>query len=1017
MKAIRFTFSGTFMGILLVIFAIAIGYATFIENDYGAITAKMLIYNTRWFEILILLMVINFSGMIFSRQLYRKSKLNILVIHVALVIIIVGAAITRYVGFEGQMHIRQGQTTDKYLSLDSYFNVHIDDGINEQSLSKRIWLSPVQNELFNEEVEFKDLNFDITLERYFPNAIEALVPSENGTAIISVVTSGPHGRVDGNLSYGEKVNLNGLGISFGDTISEASIQFMIENGDLMMKIPNSHNDTIQAHVEPKFEVIKPMQVLQLGDTKLLISDFAEKAVMNYVPAQNEQEGGSKIAKVKINNQEYFLKYGEWSQFPVKGATVSLKFGNQNWVLPFSLRLNEFQLERYPGSMSPSSFASDVTVVDRNKNIEMPYRIFMNNILEYGGYRFYQSSYDQDEMGTILSVNHDYWGTLITYFGYFLLFVSLIISLFTKKTRFRRISDQIKEIHSQRSKTMATIIILLLSIIGSNSYAVDSKGTDNEHAASFGKLLVQNKDGRIIPINTITNQFLVKVYKKNSFEGQTADQVFLGMLINPTYWKSKPMIKVGGDNIQRLLGVQGEYASYMNFFNSNGQYKLKSRIDEAYAKIPASRNNLDKELINIDERMNVCYMVYNGSLLKILPNKSDPGNHWESPLDIHDHAKTESVSRGLSVYNDYVKNLVEGFNSKNYRSADQALERLKEFQVQEGGALVPSPTKINLEVFYNKINIFKSLFPVFMMMGIVLFEIFFLQIFKPTLKFKKLTKIIVTILILAFISQTSGLILRWYISGHAPWSNGYESMIYISWATMLAGFIFMKKSPIILSVTSLLTGVTLLTAHMSWLNPEITNLVPVLKSYWLTIHVATITASYGFLALGSLTAYLNLCIMIFRKTSNLNRVNLTLKELSLVIELSISVGLILLVIGNFLGGVWANESWGRYWGWDSKETWSLVTIIVYSFILHMRLIPGMRGNYSFNVLVMFGFGSVLMTYFGVNYYLSGLHSYASGDPVAIPSFVYYSIISLITISILAFLNENKLGVKSENIITK
>jgi cytochrome c-type biogenesis protein CcsB len=225
--------------------------------------------------------------------------------------------------------------------------------------------------------------------------------------------------------------------------------------------------------------------------------------------------------------------------------------------------------------------------------------------------------------------------------------------------------------------------------------------------------------------------------------------------------------------------------------------------------------------------------------------------------------------------------------------------------------------------------------------------------------------------------------------------------------MLAGFMFMKKSPIILSVTALVTGVTLLTAHMSWMNPEITNLVPVLKSYWLTIHVATITASYGFLALGGMTGFLNLCIMIFRNESNKQLINFTLKELSLIIELSLTVGLILLVIGNFLGGIWANESWGRYWGWDPKETWSLVTIIVYSFILHMRLVPGLRSTFSFNFMSMFAFSSVLMTYFGVNYYLSGLHSYASGDPVPVPTFVYYTLAIMLMISALAAYNDYKL----------
>ena len=286
---------------------------------------------------------------------------------------------------------------------------------------------------------------------------------------------------------------------------------------------------------------------------------------------------------------------------------------------------------------------------------------------------------------------------------------------------------------------------------------------------------------------------------------------------------------------------------------------------------------------------------------------------------------------------------------------------------------------------------------------MLVALFFWQTFNPSYEFKRVTRVLLAILGVGFLVHTFGLGLRWYIAEHAPWSNGYESMIYIAWATILAGFVFMKKSPATIGVSALLAGITLLTAHMSWMNPEITNLVPVLKSYWLTIHVATITASYGFLALGCMLGFLNLCLMIFRNKTNLKRLDLTLKELTLIVEMSLIVGLVFLIIGNFLGGIWANESWGRYWGWDPKETWTLVTIVVYSFTLHMALIPQIKNTFSFNFMAVISFGTVLMTYFGVNYFLSGLHSYAGGDPVQIPEFVYYLLGAIFVVSALAAFN--------------
>lgn len=259
----------------------------------------------------------------------------------------------------------------------------------------------------------------------------------------------------------------------------------------------------------------------------------------------------------------------------------------------------------------------------------------------------------------------------------------------------------------------------------------------------------------------------------------------------------------------------------------------------------------------------------------------------------------------------------------------------------------------------------------------------------------------------FVFQTAGFIARWYISGHAPMSNGYESMIYISWAAMLAGFIFVRKSPIALAATSILSSLTLFVAHLNWMNPEVTNLVPVLKSIWLTIHVGVITASYGFLGLVMIMGLFNLLLMIFQNKKNYKNFQITIKEISMTSEMAMTIGLFLITIGSFLGGIWANESWGRYWGWDPKESWALVTILVYTVILHIGYIPGIKGRYLFNALSVIGFASVLMTYFGVNYYLSGLHSYAAGDAVPIPKFVYYTLAILFVILVVAWVNSQKL----------
>jgi cytochrome c-type biogenesis protein CcsB len=253
----------------------------------------------------------------------------------------------------------------------------------------------------------------------------------------------------------------------------------------------------------------------------------------------------------------------------------------------------------------------------------------------------------------------------------------------------------------------------------------------------------------------------------------------------------------------------------------------------------------------------------------------------------------------------------------------------------------------------------------------------------------------------FALHTSGLIMRWYISGHAPRSDAYESILYVSWATLAMGIALGRKSDLTLAATTFVTAMLLWIAHQSWVDPSVANLVPVLDSYWLMIHVAVIVGSYGPLTVGMILGIVSLVLIIMTNEKNKKKMDLNLKELTIINELSITVGLIMLTIGNFLGGQWANESWGRYWGWDPKETWALISILIYAFVIHTRLVPGLRGRWTFNFLSIVAYASIMMTYFGVNFYLVGLHSYASGSQVITPTFIYYCVIGVILLGGISF----------------
>eukprot|EP01093_Parvamoeba_rugata_P008046 TRINITY_DN232_c0_g1_i3.p1 TRINITY_DN232_c0_g1~~TRINITY_DN232_c0_g1_i3.p1 ORF type:complete len:326 (-),score=50.46 TRINITY_DN232_c0_g1_i3:43-1020(-) len=314
----------------------------------------------------------------------------------------------------------------------------------------------------------------------------------------------------------------------------------------------------------------------------------------------------------------------------------------------------------------------------------------------------------------------------------------------------------------------------------------------------------------------------------------------------------------------------------------------------------------------------------------------------------------------------------------------------------------SDEKINSEILYNDYDVFRQLFSWYMYAGTLLFVLIIIQIFKYQSKGLKVAiNVLLGVIALLFVMHTLGLIWRWYLSGHAPWSDAYESILYVAWATMGIGWALGRKSDMTFAASAFVTSMLLWIAHQSWVDPSIGNLVPVLDSYWLMIHVAVIVGSYGPLTVGMILGLVSLILMILTTKKNKKRMAINIKELTIINELALTTGLVMLTIGNFLGGQWANESWGRYWGWDPKETWALVSIMIYAFVIHTRLVPGLRGKWTFNFMSVVAFGSIMMTYFGVNFYLVGLHSYASGAQVITPTFIYYLVAGVLVLGGISF----------------
>jgi cytochrome c-type biogenesis protein CcsB len=1024
-KILSFMSSMKTMAVLMLIFAFSIGYATIIENDFGTMTAKADIYNTRWFEVLLGLLALNLFMNIINFKMYRKERILVLTFHVSFFVILIGAAVTRYSGFEGVMHIREGQTSSMMQSAEPYVNIKAGNAED----STMLYLSKRTHNSFDKEIQAGGKTLHVKLVEYIPDAVIKLVEDKNGTPIANMMVTLDGQGQSVQLSKGDFFEAGDLVLDFdsGKKFDKPVVKLFVENGKLMishpmdlkyLKMDDKSSGVSQASTKEEFAI---RTLNTYNATNFVLREFyplASKEVVSDPKVKGKKNAGTDALRFEVSDakeSKTVLVYGKTNELGddqtvmVDGVNVSVNYGPKILTLPFALKLNHFELSRYPGSMSPSSYASEVTLIDKEQNMSEPFKIYMNHILDHRGYRFFQSSYDQDEKGTVLSVNNDP-GTTVTYIGYLMLAVGLFGSLLMPNGRFAKLSNKAKKLAS--SRTVAAFLALAFAFSYTSSYADEVnpliktvKSFDKAHSALFGELVVQDSDGRMKPLDTLSTEIVNKISRSNSILGLDANQIVLGMMIRPDAWREIKMIRTSNKEVNKFIGLpeDAKYASFSEFFQSPANmqgYKLAQYAEESSRKAPKDRNQFDKAVLSVDERVNVAFMVYTGSIIKIWPKPNDVNQKWVDTIEALQTFDQESATKVKDAAVIYFSSIDEALKTGNWAKANAALDGVKSFQKFYGAAVYPDKNKIRLEIFYNHSNIFELLWPLYFLIGFVLLSFSFVKILKPSFNLKIMSKSAMFLLIAFFIAHTLGLAVRWYISGHAPWSNGFESMVYIAWATVLAGFIFSKHSPITLASTSILAGLILFVAHLSWMDPKVTNLVPVLQSYWLDIHVSMITASYGFLGLGALLGFITILLFALRNSKNEARINSSILELNAINEMSLLIGLAMLTVGNFLGGVWANESWGRYWGWDPKETWALVTILVYAVVVHIRFIKALYTPFSYSVISLMAFTSVLMTYFGVNYYLAGMHSYAKGDPVPIPDFVpisYFIVFALIAIA--------------------
>ncbi|OCL91095.1 cytochrome C biogenesis protein [Aliarcobacter thereius] len=909
LKKILFSLKTTV--ILLSILAISAGVATFIENDFGTTSALFLVYNSFWYEALLVLTTINLISVIYKFKMWKNTARFLF--HSSFVVILIGAGITRYVGYEGIVQIPEGVTTNEMISLEPYLQVTVEKDNNI-----------IAQEMYQEDFTslFKSLN---------------------------------------NFNHKIKVEDKVLEVSYLDFMFAKKDQSSMGLLTVNINFDGKNEETRLAGLRGQLGVPK----------ELIIGDYK----------------------------------------------VTLIYGSKYMELPFAIRLNEFQLDRYPGSMAPSSYASEVTVIKDDKAYD--YRIFMNRTLSEGNFLFFQSSYFPDETGTVLSVNNDP-GKWPTYLGYFLLTLGLLLNFFDKKSRFMKLIKYVS------SKNIASFALVLTLFACTNVYANDDlqpelevnkvelavdylnkyKDESKQVSEKFGNLVVQGNGGRMQPLSTLNKQIVQKLSGRSNFLGMDANQIVFGMLTRPDIWKDVKILKIQTPKLKKLLNIDEseKYISFSEVFDEKGKYLIVEEAEKALLTKPIERGTYEKDIIKLDEKLNIIYSVFNGSLLNIFPKfynseKIDDNYKWYSPLEAIDIFQGQNQVAISTL----IRGLLNSVVDYNWEETNKYLDLAKSYQEKAGNEVMPSKTKIDAEILFNKLDLFFNLTLVYLLLGFIMLIISFVLIFNPNFKAEKTTKTLFVILAILFSIQTFAMGFRWYVSGHAPWSDTYESMLYISWSAIFAGVIFFRRSLLALSSAVIMAAIFMFTAHLTEIDPQITNLVPVLKSYWLTIHVSILTASYGFFGLSAILGFLTLIMFIVRKRKP--HVDDIIKHISAINEISLIIGLAFITIGNFLGGVWANESWGRYWGWDPKETWSYVSIIVYAIVLHLRFVKSLNNPFTLAASSMLAFSTILMTYLGVNFYLSGMHSYATGDPVPIPMWAYFTTIVAIMTVVLAYRNRD------------
>ncbi|MDB0926357.1 cytochrome c biogenesis protein CcsA [Phocaeicola vulgatus] len=661
-------------------------------------------------------------------------------------------------------------------------------------------------------------------------------------------------------------------------------------------------------------------------------------------------------------------YGEQGTMRVRQGEQQTSFTDSKGIshqLPFSITLNQFEIIYYKGTLAPMDFISHISVADKDCHRQIQGKVSMNHIFSYQHYRFYQSGYSEDNEGSVFSVSHDPYGIGITYAGYTLLLLSTVLFFFSPQSRFRQL---LKSPLLHRSLTV--ILLLFAFSLNSNFLKANSpspKVLPREVAEHFGDLYILYNN-RICPLQTFARDFTIKLYGSSSYKGLTPEEVLTGWLFYYDSWKNEPIIRIKSNEARKLLEIEGNYARLKDYISTINEYKLEKMMNH----IRSGEQVTDKRGIEeADEKFNIINLVCTGAMMKIFPCRNIAGKtlEWYSqsdqlPQDM-DNDKWVFIRKSMSYVNEMIV-------MKKYNDACLLLEKIKKYQQKECDGLLPADNKFKAEKIYNQFDYSKSVAMACICIGLICF-IYYCHCMASQKRTSRKAIIILNILLwIVFTYLSAAICLRGYVSNHLPLSNGFETMQFMAWCTLLLTFLLQRKFAMLLPFGFLLCGLTLMVSMLGESNPQITQLMPVLQSPLLSIHVVVIMIAYSLLAFIMLNGVTAVILHQSQKECKEQ-----IERLQIISQIILYPAIFLLAIGIFIGAVWANVSWGRYWGWDPKEVWALITMLVYALALHPRSLPWFHRTMFFHVFCITAFITVLITYFGVNFLLGGMHSYANG----------------------------------------